>query len=59
MIKILKEKLSDQMKKIYFLFVLINFLFMMGCGQKGSLVIPERDTQDLISGLNLDLKTEN
>ena len=47
------------MKKIYFLFVLINFLFMMGCGQKGSLVIPERDTQDLISGLNLDLKTEN
>jgi len=47
------------MKKIYFLFVLINFSFMMGCGQKGSLVIPERDTQDLISGLNLDLKTEN
>jgi len=32
---------------------------MMGCGQKGSLIIPERDTQDLISGLDLDLKTEN
>ena len=32
---------------------------MMGCGQKGSLIIPERDAQDLISGLDLDLKTEN
>lgn len=32
---------------------------MMGCGQKGSLVIPKKDTQDLISNLDLDLKTEN
>ena len=47
------------MKKIYFLFIVINFSFMMGCGQKGSLVITDRDTQNLISGLNLDLKTEN
>jgi len=47
------------MRKFYFLLILINFIFMMGCGQKGSLVIPDKDTQDMISNSNLGLKTEN